>query len=76
MAKNGKRRIVIEIDESQYEALKRLKQAFHSRSWADLLLRCLDNSLVINEIVEMHNDIKDLGRTIDELARLIREEGK
>ncbi len=74
MAKNGKRRIVIEVDERQYEALKRLKQVLHSRSWADFFLRCLDNSLVINEIVEIHNDIKDLGRTIDELAKLIREE--
>ncbi|WP_367834397.1 hypothetical protein [Vulcanisaeta sp. JCM 16159] len=41
MAKNGKRRIVIEVDEHQYEELKRLKQASHSKNWADLLIKCL-----------------------------------
>mgnify|MGYP001626182126 CR=1 FL=1 len=73
MAKNGKRRIVIEVDEKQYETLKRFKLMYHSRSWADLLLRCLDNAVIINEIMEMHNDIRDLSRIINELSRLIRE---
>ncbi|ADY02012.1 H+ transporting ATPase subunit I [Vulcanisaeta moutnovskia 768-28] len=74
MAKNGKRRIVIEVDDRQYEELKKLKQLYHSRSWADLLLRCLDNSLLIAEIIEIHDDVKDISKAISEISRLIREE--
>ncbi|WP_054853447.1 hypothetical protein [Vulcanisaeta distributa] len=74
MAKNGKRRIVIEVDEHQYEELKRLKQASHSKNWADLLIKCLDNSLIIAEIMAIHNDIKDMNKAINEISRLIREE--
>ena len=73
MAKNGKRRIVIEVDEQQYEELKKLKQIYHSRSWADLLIKCLDNSLLMAEIMAIRNDIKDINRAISEISRLIKE---
>jgi len=73
MVKNGKRRIVIEVDEQQYEALKRLKAMYGSRSWADLLLRCLDNAALISTIMEIRNDIKDLNKAVEETLRLIRE---
>ena len=73
MAKNGKKRIVIEVDEQQYEELKKLKQVYHSRSWADLLIKCLDNSLLMAEIMAIHNDIKDINRAISEISRLIKE---
>ena len=74
MAKNGKKRIVIEVDEQQYEELKKLKQVYHSRSWADLIIKCLDNSLLMAEIMAIHNDIRDINRAINEISRLIREE--
>ena len=74
MVKNGKKRIVIEVDEQQYEELKKLKQIYHSKSWAELLIRCLDNSLLMAEIMAMHNDIRDLNKAISEISRLIREE--
>ena len=73
MAKNGKKRIVIEVDEQQYEELKKLKQIYHSRSWADLLIKCLDNSLLMAEIMAIHNDIKDINKAISEISRLIKE---
>ncbi len=73
MAKNGKRRIVIEVDEQLYEELKKLKQIYHSKSWADLLIRCLNNSLIMAEIIAMRNDIKDINNAISEISRLIRE---
>ncbi|KUO88637.1 MAG: ATPase [Vulcanisaeta sp. MG_3] len=73
MVKNGKRRIVIEVDEQQYEVLKRLKAMYGSRSWADLLLRCLDNAALISTIMEIRNDIKDLNKAVEETLRLIRE---
>ncbi|GAB6943912.1 hypothetical protein [Vulcanisaeta sp. JCM 14467] len=74
MAKNGKKRIVIEVDEKQYEELKKLKQIYHSRSWADLLIKCLDNSLIMAEIMAIRNDIKDINKAINEISRLIKEE--
>ncbi|ADN50354.1 hypothetical protein [Vulcanisaeta distributa] len=74
MAKNGKKRIVIEVDEQQYKELKKLKQIYHSKSWADLLIKCLDNSLIMAEIMAIHNDIRDINRAISEISRLIREE--
>jgi len=73
MVKNGKRRIVIEVDEQQYEVLKRLKAMYGSRSWADLLLRCLDNAALISTIMEIRNDIKDLNKAVEETLRLIKE---
>ncbi|MFB6470364.1 MAG: ATPase [Vulcanisaeta sp. AZ3] len=73
MVKNGKRRIVIEIDEQKYEILKTLKENLHAKSWADLLLRCLDNSATIIEIERLHNDVKDLSMIVDEILRTIRE---
>ncbi|GAB6947346.1 hypothetical protein JCM16161A_14760 [Vulcanisaeta sp. JCM 16161] len=73
MAKNGRKRIVIEVDEQQYEELKKLKQIYHSKSWADLLIKCLDNSLIIAEIMAIHNDIRDLNKAVSEISRLIRE---
>jgi len=73
MVRNGKRRIVIEVDEQQYEVLKRLKAMYGSRSWADLLLRCLDNAALISTIMEIRNDIKDLNKAVEETLRLIRE---
>jgi predicted CopG family antitoxin len=73
MVRNGKRRIVIEVDEQQYETLKRLKAMYGSRSWADLLLKCLDNAALISTIMEIRNDIKDLNKAVEETLRLIRE---
>jgi predicted CopG family antitoxin len=73
MVRNGKRRIVIEVDEQQYEALKRFKAIYGSRSWADLLLRCLDNAALISTIMEIRNDIKYLNKAVEETLRLIRE---
>lgn len=73
MVRNGKRRIVIEVDEQQYEVLKRFKAIYGSRSWADLLLRCLDNAALISTIMEIRNDIKYLNKAIEETLRLIRE---
>jgi len=73
MVRNGKRRIVIEVDEQQYEVLKRLKAMYGSRSWADLLLRCLDNAALISTIMEIRNDIKDLNKAVEETLRLIKE---
>lgn len=73
MVRNGKRRIVIEVDEQQYEVLKRFKAIYGSRSWADLLLRCLDNAALISTIMEIRNDIKYLNKAVEETLRLIRE---
>ncbi|PVU72369.1 ATPase [Vulcanisaeta sp. SCGC AB-777_J10] len=73
MVRNGKRRIVIEVDEQQYEVLKRFKAMYGSRSWADLLLRCLDNAALISTIMEIRNDIKYLNKAVEETLRLIRE---
>ncbi|MCG2870193.1 MAG: ATPase [Vulcanisaeta sp.] len=76
MVKGGKRRIVIEVDEQQYEALKRLKSMYHSRSWADLLLKRLDNALLISMVMEIHDEVKDLSRAMEEALKLIREGGR
>jgi hypothetical protein len=73
MVRNGKRRIVIEVDEQQYEVLKRFKAMYGSRSWADLLLRCLDNAALISTIMEIRNDIKYLNKAVEETLRLIKE---
>ncbi|WP_069806757.1 ATPase [Vulcanisaeta thermophila] len=73
MSKSGKRRIIIEVDEETYKRLRQIKQRYKARSWAELIMGCLDNSRVMEELLSIRHDVNNIQRDIKTIINKLKD---